>query len=144
MDYVIREALIDDYKDIYSINRDSLEYEYPLDNTKRQLEIILSNNSHKIYVAVFNNKVIGYVHLIDHYVSYFDHIKNVLAIAVDDEYKRQGLGTALMKKAEEWAKETGAIGIKLLSSEFRPDAHKFYKKQGYIFKKNQLNFQKIF
>ncbi len=144
MNYIIREALIDDYNDIYIINRNSLGYEYPLDKTKRQLEIILSSNSHKIYVASSNNIVIGYIHLVDHYVSYFDHIKNVLAIAVNNDYKRQGIGSALMKKGEEWAKETGAVGVKLLSSEFRPDAHEFYKKQGYLFKKNQLNFQKNF
>ncbi len=82
--------------------------------------------------------------MVDHNVSYFDHLKNVLAVAVKNDFKRMGIGSALMEKGEEWAKETGAVGVKLLSSEFRPEAHEFYKNIGYKFKKNQLNFQKIF
>ncbi len=144
MNYYIREATIDDYNDIYLINRDSLGYEYPLNKTKDNLKIILSDKKSIIFCAVCDNMVIGYIHLVEHNVSYFDHLKNVLAIAVHNDFKRQGVGSALMKKGEQWAINTGAVGIKLLSSEFRTDAHEFYKSQGYIFKKNQLNFQKLF
>ncbi len=144
MDFIIREAIVDDYKDIFVINRDSLGYEYPIDKTKDNLYNLINDENNKIFVAVYENKVIGYIHLIDHNVSYFDHLKNVLAIAVHNDFKRQGIGSSLMNKGEEWAKETGAVGVKLLSSEFRPEAHEFYKSIGYKFKKKQLNFQKLF
>ncbi len=37
MNYTIREANIDDYMDIYIINRDSLGYVYPIEKTKDNL-----------------------------------------------------------------------------------------------------------
>lgn len=66
-----------------------------------------------------------------------------LGFAVDNDYKRMGVGSALLNKGEQWAKESGAVGIRLCSGIEREDVHKFYKAQGYIENKLQKNFKKI-
>ena len=63
---------------------------------------------------------------------------------VGNRYKRNGIGSALLKQAEIWAKENGAVGIRLCSGAERVNAHKFYESQGYEVTKLQKNLKKIF
>lgn len=97
-----------------------------------------------IFVAESNNKVVGYIHLVNYDVIYADNFKNCLGLAVDSDYKRNGIGSALLKQAEIWAKENGAVGIRLCSGIEREKAHQFYQSQGYEVTKIQKNIKKIF
>ena len=143
-DFIIRQAEITDAEDIYNINKTSLGYDYDLHKQKNNLESVLNDKTQVIFVAVLGNKVVGYIHLTSYDVIYIDTYKNCLGLAVDDDYKRMGIGTALLSQGEIWAKENGAIGIRLCSGVERENAHKFYKSQGYIENKLQKNLKKIF
>jgi GNAT superfamily N-acetyltransferase len=59
---------------------------------------------------------------------------------VDKEFRRQGIGAKLMKKAEDWAKENGYAEIRLRSGGQRKEAHEFYKAIGY----ENINWQQLF
>lgn len=144
MPYTIREARVENFADIYTLNRDEMGYDYPPEATREKLESLILSKSDKIFVAVSENKVIGYVHLNDYDVIYAPHMKNIMGIAVSREYKRMGVGSALLAKAEEWAKETGAKGVRLVSGASREGAHEFYRSRGYSGEKKQINFKKIF
>ncbi|MEG0711801.1 MAG: GNAT family N-acetyltransferase, partial [Niameybacter sp.] len=85
---------------------------------------------------------IGYVHANDYDVIYAPHMKNIMGIAVSKQYKRQGVGKALLEAVEEWAKKTGASGVRLVSGETRSGAHTFYRYCGYEGEKRQINFKK--
>ena len=50
---------------------------------------------------------------------------------VRPEYQRQGFGTALLRKAEEYVLEKGLAGITLATNRYVP-APAFYKKNGYF------------
>ena len=141
---IIREVTIDDYKDIRSLNKNALGYDFPLEKTKTQLGKILTGNGAKIFGAFVDDKLIGYVHIADYECSFNDSLKNIMGIAVDPSYRKQGIGRALLTKAESWARDTGAAGIRLVSSVGRTEAHKFYEAMGYTSKKEQKNFRKIF
>ena len=143
-DFIIRHAEITDAEDIYCINKTSLGYDYDLDKQRNNLESVLNDRTQVIFVAVLGNKVVGYIHLTSYDVIYTDTYKNCLGLAVDDDYKRMGIGTALLSQGEIWAKENGTIGIRLCSGVERENAHKFYKSQGYIENKLQKNLKKIF
>ena len=143
-DFIIRQAEITDAEDIYYINKTSLGYDYDLHKQKNNLESVLNDKTQVIFVAVLGNKVVGYIHLTSYDVIYTDTYKNCLGLAVDDDYKRMGIGTALLSQGEIWAKENGAIGIRLCSGVERENAHKFYKSQGYIENKLQKNLKKTF
>lgn len=69
-------------------------------------------------------------------------MKNIMGIAVFSECKHSGIGKALLTKVEDWAKQAGASGIRLVSGANRTDAHAFYRKCGYTGDKQQINFKK--
>ncbi|HAN21883.1 MAG: GNAT family N-acetyltransferase [Clostridiales bacterium GWF2_36_10] len=141
---LIREAVINDFKDIYILNKEGLGYDYPEEKTKAKLQIVLNISVDKIFVAEHDGKVIGYIHLSGYECTYSDSLKNILAIAALPEYCGKGIGKALLTAGENWAKKNGSCGIRLVSSSTRTDAHKFYAACGYTFRKEQKNFIKIF
>ena len=77
-------------------------------------------------------------------MSYFEPLKNILGIAVDPHFQRHGIGRALLRAAENWAEQTGAAGVRLVSGGERAGAHSFYRSCGYTCTKKQLNFKKMF
>ena len=144
MEFEIREAVISDAEAIYILNRDELGYDYPLEQTKEKLANLLSSKTDKIFAAAVGGRVIGYIHASDYDVIYAPHMKNIMGIAVAEEYRYNGIGSALLRAVEAWAKEAGACGVRLCSGESRTGAHEFYRHCGYSCEKRQLNFKKIF
>lgn len=141
-DMIIREYQKDDIDDLYELNKNEMGYDYSKDKMSQQIFKILKKDSDKIYVAIVHHKLVGYIHIHDYDLIYNDHLKNILGIAVSRQYRHQGVGKALLHKAEKWAKESNAKGIRLVSGETRTGAHAFYKCCGYKFVKNQCNFIK--
>lgn len=142
--FIVRQAVISDAKDIYYINKTSLGYDYDLEKQKAKIQAVLNDSTQVIFVAETDNKVVGYIHLVNYDVIYADNFKNCLGLAVDNDYKRNGIGSALLNQAEIWAKENGAVGIRLCSGVEREKAHQFYQSQGYEVTKLQKNIKKIF
>ncbi|MEQ2876371.1 GNAT family N-acetyltransferase [Enterococcus asini] len=68
--------------------------------------------------------------------------KNILALAVAKDYQHQGIGRTLLQGIEQWARTTGAAGVRLVSGEERIEVHEFYAACGYQRKKKQVNFRK--
>ena len=46
------------------------------------------------------------------------------------ERRSAGIGKALLDAARDWARERGATHLELDSAETRPDAHRFYEREG--------------
>lgn len=144
MKVTIRECQYQDIEDIYLLNKNEMGYDYPLEKTRKKIECLLKSKHDKIYVAEIEHKVVGYIHANDYDVIYMDHLKNIMGIAVSQEYRRFGIGRRLLLSVEDWARDNDAKGVRLVSGETRLDAHEFYKHCGYISKKKQLNFMKWF
>ncbi len=143
IDFIIRNAEVSDAEDIYYINKTSLGYDYDFDKQKSKLKSVLNDSAQVILVADIGHKVVGYIHLANYDVIYADNYKNCLGLAVDNDFKRMGIGSALLNQGKSWAKEKGATGIRLCSGIERENAHKFYLSQGFIENKIQKNFKKI-
>ena len=88
------------------------------------------------------SRIAGVIHVEKYNVLYFPTMANILGLAVAADFRRQGIGSALLKRAEEWARENGAISMRLNSGESRKQAHEFYRAQGYTDDKKQLRFIK--
>jgi len=140
----IRPAVPEDCEALARLDRESMGYDYPLEKTKEQLEKLLSDGRNGIFVAEAAGKVVGYVHLVDYDLLYSDPMKNIMGIAVDPSCRRLGIGKKLLEAGENWAKETGAAGVRLVSGETRTGAHAFYRASGYEGSKMQLNLKKMF
>lgn len=112
------------------------ELGYPTTETEMQTryETFSSHADYTTWVAVYNNQVVGMIGLLRSF--YFE--KNgiyvrVGALVVNKEYRKMGLGKALLQKSIDWAIELGAQQVLLNSGnrEERRNAHAFYQNQGF-------------
>ena len=143
-DFTIREAISPDTTAIWQLNCDEMGYQYPLADTVDNIAKLLSSKADKIYVAVSNNTIVGYIHANDYDLIYAPHMKNIMGIAVSNDHKRKGIGRALLQQVEHWARESGAVGIRLVSGASRTAAHAFYRRCGFEGNKEQINLNKMF
>lgn len=97
-------------------------------------ELIKSHADYATWVALYNHQVVGMIGLIRN--IYFE--KNGLyirvgALVVNTDYRKMGLGKALLQKATDWAVELGINQLYLNSGnrEERRDAHAFYQHMGF-------------
>lgn len=142
MEIIIRECRAEDARAIHELNHSEMGYDYPLSDTEAKLRRLLADRAHRIYIAVADGRIAGYIHACDYELLYAPPMKNIMGIAVSGEYKRLGIGSALMRQVEGWAAQTGAQAIRLVSGESRTAAHEFYRSQGYSGGRRQLNFRK--
>jgi GNAT superfamily N-acetyltransferase len=139
----IRRAVISDYEAIYRLNLE-LGYDFDITQTKERLQSILDNPLYILLIAEVNGEISGYIHGADYQCTYCGPLKNIMSFVVFQKYKRHGVGRALITALEEWAKECGSAGVRLVSGFNRVGAHKFYEACGYNVRKDQRNFIKIF
>lgn len=144
MDIQIRQCEITDASVVYELNVTGMGYDYPKDKTEDKLKRLLKSDKDRIFVAVIENTVVGYVHANDYDVIYAPHMKNIMGIAVSSDFRKKGVGKALLSAVEEWARESGADGVRLVSGAARTGAHEFYRRCGYGGDKQQINFKKMF
>lgn len=64
------------------------------------------------------------------------------AIVVDQSARGTGIGRALIKAAEEWARSRNLTNLRLGARTTRTETHEFYKKTGFSINKTWLVFQK--
>ena len=138
----IRRAKIEDADRICELNKTGLGYNFSKEGTRQRLKAVLDLPAHRILVAEYDGMVAGYIHGSDYECTYCGPLKNILALAVDEKYRGRGVGRNLISAIEEWAKEEGSEGVRLVSGFERLDAHKFYTHCGYIERKDQKNFIK--
>lgn len=142
MELVVRDCVPDDAAAIQTLNREEMGYDYPLSEVKKKLAYLLSGDKDRLFVAELAGEVVGYIHACTYEQTYVVSLKDIMGIAVSHHHQRQGIGKALLRRAEAWAKESGASGIRLVSGETRTNAHAFYRHMGYTSNKKQLNFKK--
>lgn len=96
----------------------------------------------QVFVAEYDSKCIGFIHIEKYDVLYCESGTNILGLAVSEDYRNLGIGKMLMERAEKWAKENGAVWVRLNSGSERKEAHSFYRHLGFDNEKNQIRFLK--
>lgn len=132
-------------KDISAI-RDILEndlgYNCELEKLSSRVKEMMKRSNYHIFVACNGDKVVGYIACVNYLAFELENEgMKIIAFAVSKEYRRKGIGTSLLKTAEQWAKENKIEVILLNSGLPREDAHSFYESQGYF--KKSYGFIKI-
>ncbi|WP_207204760.1 GNAT family N-acetyltransferase [Miniphocaeibacter massiliensis] len=84
----IRECKIEDAVAIHSINKNEMNYDFSIEETKINIKNLLKSKNEKIFVYEINEKVVGYVHANNYQCTYAPAMKNIMGIAVDSNYKR--------------------------------------------------------
>ncbi len=88
----------------------------------------VSNPDRAVFFAYIDGRLAGQIILRKHW-NRFAWVED---IAVDDQFRRQGVGQALMKRAVEWAKSRGFPGIMLETQDIRVAACRFYNSFGFV------------
>ena len=141
----IRQATTSDIPAMNELFRKDLGYEECTMEIVEKQFAGLDNSREAVFVAEEeddSSHIAGVIHVEKYNVLYFPTMANILGIAVAADFRRQGIGSALLKRAEEWARENGASSMRLNSGESRKQAHEFYRAQGYIDDKKQMRFIK--
>lgn len=138
---LVREANSKDIAAICSISSNDLGYSCDEKLVLQQFAG-LDSNREAVFVAEIDGEVAGYVHAEIYSLLYFEPMVNILGLAVASDYRRKGVGKALMTRVEEWAKEKGIREIRLNSGGSRKEAHEFYRAIGFDDEKVQIRFLK--
>jgi GNAT superfamily N-acetyltransferase len=134
-----------DLHDLPEISLLSCQLGYPNseEDLQERLEKILANPDQAIFtVDITGKNTAGYIHAVKHVSLEVGTVVEVRGLVINQEFRRQGLGKALLAAAEEWAREIGCKQIRLHSNIIREGAHQFYKDMGYSIKKTQHQFIK--
>lgn len=133
---IYRKYESQDISAIRDIIENDLGYNCELDKLNTRINEMLKRGNYQIFVACDGNKVVGYIGCVCYLAFELENEgMKIIALAVSKEYRRKGIGTQLLKTAEQWAKENNIEVILLNSGLPREDAHAFYESQGY-FKKS--------
>ncbi len=95
-------------------------------------EIVADPDQH-LFLAEDSGRLVGSVHLLvlRHFDRSLSRSAVVEGVIVDPEYRRGGVGAALMRAAAEAARAAGCYKLDLTSNMARRGAHHFYSRLGW-------------
>jgi GNAT superfamily N-acetyltransferase len=109
----------------------------------RRLSHLEGDPEHALFVAEApEGRVVGWVHVHGVRLMESDPRAEIWGLVVDATSRRQGAGQALMRRAEEWAKQQGYTDVRLRSNTVRSEAHRFYQDLGYRITKTSYTLEK--
>lgn len=139
---IIRNAIMNDYKDIQKIMVQLHELHVELrPDIYQSNEVVLSHSrfeeliKNKTYlVAELNRRIVGLLYYSIQYKDDDNHVKRttlyIHTIAVDDNFKGKGIGTALLDYVKQLKKEKNYTSIELKVDAQNQSAIQMYKKNG--------------
>jgi ribosomal protein S18 acetylase RimI-like enzyme len=96
----------------------------------------LADSNAQVLLAELNDRIIGFVHFnrteqTEHPAKVARSFISVSSLMVQEEYRHQGIGSALMREVHNWAEKQAIHDIELHVYEFNRPALNFYEKLGY-------------
>lgn len=143
----IRNATINDYKELYLIYEELDEFHrinYPelfvkphnYARAEEYLCEVINDDNKVLFVAEFKSKVIGFAECFIIKASNFSLIKEREWVQLDNivvrrDYQSNHIGTLLFNKVVEWTKDKGINRIELKVYLFNTSAISFYLNKGF-------------
>ena len=142
----IRSATPDDLDALFDLNKQINELHHlyapqafvaPSEEDRTFLINMLADEERLFLVAEEGQQVLGFITATitqNETISFLikDPICRIGTIVVDENQKSKGVGRALMATVEQWARESGAIQVRLEVMEFNRDAQQFYDRLGFV------------
>jgi GNAT superfamily N-acetyltransferase len=108
-----------------------------------RLEEMRDSDRYAVYVAeIFGGTIGGWIGVYVCRTVEMDSWAIISGLIVDQTIRSQGIGKALLRAAEDWARRRGCGAISVLSNVKRDRAHRFYRSNGYEHIKTQKSFLK--
>lgn len=145
MNFRIRRCMVSDARHIYELCRISLGYDFTADQVEANVRRLMGSPENLLMVAVDeDDECVGFIHASNHDPVYAPPMKDIMALAIYDEYRHKGIGKQLVAAVEEWAQQTGAHGLRVNSGIEQKSAVVFYKSCGFDYIKTLYNLRKMF
>ncbi len=138
----LREA---SQKDVFYLAELATQLGYPStpEEMAKRLEKVLEHGYGAVFVAEGEDgSIVGWIHVYYCPTLIADEEAEIGGLVVDERYRSRGIGTALLRKAEEWAKAKGCRTLIVRANIIRHQAHKFYERLGFVEVKMQKMFRK--
>lgn len=137
----VRSARVEDASAIAPL---STQLGYPVTVTEilSRLVMILPDPAQLISVAEVSGEVVGWIHAARYITLESGSSVEIRGLVIDEHHRGMGLGRALVRRAEDWARASGASAVRLRSNIIRLDADAFYQHLGYTVVKTQHAFCK--
>ncbi|HTO54594.1 MAG TPA: GNAT family N-acetyltransferase [Myxococcota bacterium] len=127
----IRVARLSDAKPIAMLVT-ALGYPTNASDMHARLEALLSDATYSTFLAEVAGEVVGMAGVcIARFYEKNGHYARLVALVVSETSSGKGVGAALVREVEKWAREQGASEIFLNSGVQREGTHSFYEKLGY-------------
>lgn len=108
-----------------------LGYPSTLEAITQRYRAIVSDDECALFVGEVGGAVAGWVYVRGVAPFEDDARAEVWGLVVDEQRRRQRIGEALMRRAEQWARDAGYREARLRSNVTRTGAHAFYRRIGY-------------
>ncbi len=119
-----------------------LGYDLAPSAAAERLTRLLAKHDQRFLIAEADGHIVGWLHAtVAEYIE-ADPFVVIAGLVVQREHRSQGVGRALVARAEDWARERGIPIVRLWSSAPRERAHRFYERLGYAHVKTQYAFVK--
>lgn len=141
MNIMVRNYQGSDYQGLIYLLGNVYDSEIPKD----VLESNYLSSSRSILVAINENSLIVGCAFIEIQTDYVrpKKIAYITYVAVDVNYRKQGIGKKLMSAVEGICIDKGCSAIELTSANFRTGAHAFYESLGFTRKKTTVFIREI-
>lgn len=123
---------------------EQLGYPNSIEDIKTRFQSLQDSQDYALFVAKNDSgKVIGYIQINREIHTLVAAPRaEVAALVVNQTERSKGIGSALLKRAEGWAKTKNLGLVRIRSNVKRTDAHRFYQRNGYQIPKSWHLFTK--
>ena len=141
MDICVREYQNSDYAGLKSLL--SKVYNSAIDQQTLQ-DYYITNNRTILIASLEDNTCVGcaFLEVQQDYIRP-NKVLYVTYVAVDEKYRKKGIGRQLFIFIETFCEKKGCLAIELTSADFRTGAHEFYKALGYSRKKTTVFIKEV-
>jgi GNAT superfamily N-acetyltransferase len=141
--FVLRDACFEDSERLSVLAR---QLGYPVATTEVASRLVKysGNPSERVIVAVKDGEVIGWTSagIVDHF--YTPIYVEISGLVVDESSRGSGAGKFLVDEVKRWTVEKGITLLRLRANVIRKDAHRFYEREGFKRRKEQVMFEWTF
>lgn len=127
----IRNSIPDDCRLVYDLICEMENKVLPYEAFHQIYISQQANNSYVCLVYEMHGKVVGCINLrMEQQLHHAERICEIMELAVEKEYRSQGIGRKLFDMACRYAKDKGCTQIEVCCNQLRTRTHKFYESCG--------------
>jgi GNAT superfamily N-acetyltransferase len=132
------------HEDAAEITRLSTLLGYPdgVAELGKRLSLLLDRPADAVFVAQGETTLAGWIHVAEEVHVVSERRCDILGLVVDEHARGRGIGRALVRAGEAWARERGLTRVVVRSNVARTGSHPFYERLAYRRIKTQHVYDK--